>query len=295
MKNFTFLIIFGILSINAYSQNLVPNPSFEEMISCPTGSTSLIYSIGWFSPDSDRTPDFLHECAAGNEFTGIPGAFSGTQPPHSGSGYAGIIEKNVGLSGEPFLGSEQIAIQLSTPLSIGTKYYVRFYVSLAEVSHWTSEALGLKFFVDQPSWPYPDYPSDPDVHDIDYQFIVDKTSWTYISGEFIADSTYNYIMIGDYDVIGDTTLFYELSDGEYPWSPGSNFSCAYFYIDDVCVSANPTDCGELIDLSIPTIGSAEKKLLKITDFMGIKTEDKPNKLLIYIYNDGTTEKVFRVE
>ncbi len=39
----------------------------------------------------------------------------------------------------------------------------------------------------------------------------------------------------------------------------------------------------------------EKELIKIVDLMGRETEDKPNTLLIYIYSDGTTEKVFRVE
>jgi len=36
-------------------------------------------------------------------------------------------------------------------------------------------------------------------------------------------------------------------------------------------------------------------LLRIVDIMGRETNDKPNTLLIYIYSDGTTEKVFRVE
>lgn len=38
-----------------------------------------------------------------------------------------------------------------------------------------------------------------------------------------------------------------------------------------------------------------KHLIKIVDLMGRETEDKPNSLLIYIYSDGTTEKVFRVD
>ena len=39
----------------------------------------------------------------------------------------------------------------------------------------------------------------------------------------------------------------------------------------------------------------EKKLIRIVDIMGRDTEDKPNTVLIYIYNDGNTEKVFRVD
>lgn len=39
----------------------------------------------------------------------------------------------------------------------------------------------------------------------------------------------------------------------------------------------------------------DKTVVDILDFMGRKIEYKPNTLLIYIYSDGSTEKVFRVE
>ena len=38
-----------------------------------------------------------------------------------------------------------------------------------------------------------------------------------------------------------------------------------------------------------------KKLLKITDLTGRDTPYKPNTVLIYIYNDGSTEKMFIFE
>jgi hypothetical protein len=43
------------------------------------------------------------------------------------------------------------------------------------------------------------------------------------------------------------------------------------------------------------LNGTEKELVHIIDVMGKETEGKPNTLLIYIYSDGTTEKVFRVE
>ncbi|GEM_PF-5102175 len=48
--------------------------------------------------------------------------------------------------------------------------------------------------------------------------------------------------------------------------------------------------------SVPTLeGSKTKKLVKIVDATGREVEDKPNTLLFYIYDDGTSEKVFRME
>jgi hypothetical protein len=44
------------------------------------------------------------------------------------------------------------------------------------------------------------------------------------------------------------------------------------------------------DLDLP-----KKKLLQIFDTFGRASKDKPNTFLIYVYSDGTTEKVFRAE
>ncbi len=41
--------------------------------------------------------------------------------------------------------------------------------------------------------------------------------------------------------------------------------------------------------------SNSKSLIKIVDTIGRETEDKPNTLLIYVYSDGTTKKVYRVK
>ena len=43
------------------------------------------------------------------------------------------------------------------------------------------------------------------------------------------------------------------------------------------------------------IGNPIREVIKITDLMGRETEYKPNTVLIYVYSDGTTEKVFKVE
>jgi hypothetical protein len=39
----------------------------------------------------------------------------------------------------------------------------------------------------------------------------------------------------------------------------------------------------------------EKKIVKIVDILGKETEEKPNTLLIYIYDDGTTKKVVQIK
>ena len=50
-----------------------------------------------------------------------------------------------------------------------------------------------------------------------------------------------------------------------------------------------------LSASIETLSNDDKQLLRILDLMGRETSFKPNTLLIYVYDDGSTEKVFSVE
>ena len=52
-----------------------------------------------------------------------------------------------------------------------------------------------------------------------------------------------------------------------------------------------TNCGGCLS-DITEINSQEKQLVKIVDLMGRETEYKPNTPLLYIYSEGTIERVF---
>lgn len=53
----------------------------------------------------------------------------------------------------------------------------------------------------------------------------------------------------------------------------------------------------VFDLSIDGLkmGKNEKNVIRVLDLLGKETDDRPNTLLIYVYDDGSTEKVFRME
>jgi len=85
-----------------------------------------------------------------------------------------------------------------------------------------------------------------------------------------------------------------------------NLTC--IEVDDVNYStANWTDIDSQTSFSIdcdddcddPTVGINEltttKSLIQILDMMGRETTFKPNTPLIYVYDDGSIEKVFSVE
>lgn len=48
-------------------------------------------------------------------------------------------------------------------------------------------------------------------------------------------------------------------------------------------------------LGVTELSKTNKTLIRVFDTMGRETEVKPNTLMIHLYSDGTTEKVFRVE
>ena len=43
------------------------------------------------------------------------------------------------------------------------------------------------------------------------------------------------------------------------------------------------------------LSNTPKQLIKIVDLMGRETPYKPNTVLIYVFDDGSTEKVFKME
>ena len=59
-----------------------------------------------------------------------------------------------------------------------------------------------------------------------------------------------------------------------------------------CVDTS--ECYYVCTWGLEELYSKEVELLKVVDSMGRETEDEPNTLLIYIYSDGTTERVFRL-
>ena len=73
--------------------------------------------------------------------------------------------------------------------------------------------------------------------------------------------------------------------GGYTETELTNLMAHYLYYDGSCTAG----------LSDLTNSGSDKKLIKILDQMGRETEEKANTFLIYMYSDGSTEKVFRVE
>jgi len=98
------------------------------------------------------------------------------------------------------------------------------------------------------------------------------------------DCENNYAVIN-----GETSQSYTPSmTGYYAVEISNTNSCGTIDIDtSTCHLVNYNSLYEL--------NNSPKQLLKIVDFMGRETPYRPGTILIYVYSDGTTERVFKME
>lgn len=225
---FRKVIAIATLLINTLigsAQNLVPNPSFEDTVSCPTSISQLNNCSIWHNP-TQASPDYFNSCSTANGgVVHTPDNAFGLQAPKSGSAYAGFY------TGGPTNGldnREYVQSVLSSPLNGGTTYYISFYVNLSNQARYAISKLGAFLSVGAP------WRSDTKVINYVPQivntsgFITDTLNWVNISGYYLAFGGEQYITIGNFQADSMKDTLY-INHGIY------GFSAGYYYIDDVTV------------------------------------------------------------
>jgi hypothetical protein len=75
---------------------------------------------------------------------------------------------------------------------------------------------------------------------------------------------------------------------------GELYACGWF--DQTNYGSYHNYMAKLTDVaSIQEVSFNKKEIIRVLDVMGRETVSTPNTVLIYVYSDGSTEKVFRVE
>lgn len=220
------------------AQNLVPNPGFETLQSCPANTNQLTICTGNWIANSLYSPDYFNSCAPGivGAGVGIPHNNFGYQLPSGGDAYAGFYAYLSQFAGA----REFISTQLTSPLTIGQKYYVRFKVSAAYKNSGNPSLdptlavsnLGLLFTVNNPTTSL--ILLSNNAHVFTTSVASDTADWTVISGSYTATENSQYITIGNHFQDGAIQI-------QGIVQPGTS-GAAYYYIDDVCVSADSMDC-----------------------------------------------------
>lgn len=226
-------IFFAIFILNKSSSviaqiNLVPNPSFEDTVYCPNGTNQVAAATSWIN--FGNSPDYFNSCAPLS--LNVPNSYTGFQYAHTGNAMTGVVTYVWQFSpGWPNY-REFIGAQLLTPLNIGQKYFISFYINFAGyLPGWQkigANKIGMKFTTN----PFTEF-TPPSLTNTAHLYTdsiyTDTLQWYKISGSFIADSIYNYVALGNFfDTIQtDTSIF---------GGPPFGGSASYYYLDDICVS-----------------------------------------------------------
>jgi len=241
MKKILYIFI-QIIALNCIGQNLVPNPGFEQYTICPVGFSEISSYLLWDS--YSESPDYFNTCST-NANISPPNSYPGFQYPQSGDAYTGFCPFHSQFQNT----RELIGAQLLSPLVVGQKYFISFYINSGGQHQATiaTNKMGVKFSTVPYSFSNP-APINNTAHFYTDSIITDTAKWTKISGSFIADSAYSYIMIGNFfDDANTDTLNLATTNNNY----------AYYYIEDVCVSIDSLYCENWLGVKEQNVNKEE--------------------------------------
>ena len=228
-----------VANLRCEAQNLVPNPGFEETDSCTFG-LGLGALHHWYS--AYLTPDHLQSCLPYGSANGLPMNQFTFQEPYDGISCAGIHTYDDD-SGQEW--REWLMVPLLYTMVPGQTYYCSFRANAGfggnapNPNIWlASDHLGMRFTTTNRQWIWGDpYPTAINQAHILHPLILsDTVGWTLVSGSFVADSAYTYLMIGNFfsNALTDTLHFAP---------PGPNWDgYGYTLVDAVCVTPDPGGC-----------------------------------------------------
>ncbi len=269
MKRF-FTLSFLLISFAVLSQNLIPDPSAEDVVECPSSLGNIdVYTSTW--RQFRGTPDYWNSCSD-NPLLGWNNSV-GYQEPRTGEGYLGLFSFHQGLANA----RESFGIELDNPLQIGETYYLSFHVSTAYkpiAFNMASNNIGALFMVDNYIDPdelgfLPNYSNFATE-----EIVTDTANWVNISYSFVCDSAYRYLCFGNFydDSLTDTLRL----EGDL-----SN-ALSYYYFDDFCLSLDSTLCDFIT--SVELVNHQNKVIIYPNPARGrlnIKTNFKIKSLEIY--------------
>lgn len=233
-----------LLCTVCYSQNLVPNPSFE-LANCPTGYNGFpsqveLYTQSWYAANCG-SPDPMTNCSVNTGQavnTSIPDVWFGNQYARTGNNYMGF--GHYGFT--EFLGT-----RLLSPLVAGDVYKVSFYVSCADYVQYASDALGMYFSTTQVKATSSGCLSGailnytPQVVSTPGTFLTDYSGWMEVSGSYTALGGEEYIAIGCFVPFSIPTMnhLYRFPNAADPTYTLGGAARLYYYLDDVSVEKDP--------------------------------------------------------
>ena len=219
-------LLFCVLAQPLWSQNLVPNPSFESYGAYPTSISQANNLNNWFVPPSHNgSSDFFHSCSS-SSLADVPGNLFGSQLARTGNGYIGGYIGYRLAPNENY--REYLEVQLSSPLVAGQTYLVEAYLSMPDNVGWYADHYGFYLSNTQLNGTGNHFhlPVIPQVEAAG-SFFTNTTGWTQIGGTYVASGGEQFLTIGNFRDFTVTNI---------APSTGGSVGNPYIYVDDVSIS-----------------------------------------------------------
>ena len=141
------LVLFAGFIANGFSQNLIPNASFENIDYCDNLQNLFPLCTPWLNPSitpSFPTPNVFNECAEiFQDGFGIPVNIAGYQYARTGKGYGGIVTYSDYEEGRDY-----ISVKLFNTLDANRTYCIEYYVSLPNYDTTVQPNGGSRYAID---------------------------------------------------------------------------------------------------------------------------------------------------
>ena len=263
----TFVSV-GLAPFNSSSQveNLIDNGGFETIEGKLKSLGCIDLAVGWMSPTGVRA-DIYSPCKIPE--INVPENMYGKEDAKEGINYAGIV----GFSYGDAMPRSYLMAHLNMPLKKGMKYCVKFNLSLAEVSKFSCNQIGVNFSSKQ-------FGTDSKTAIIDKTHVLDSKNkiysamynWEQMCGVYYAEGGEKFITIGNF-TSNENTKSEKLKKD--PASKKAQIPAAYYYIDDVVVSLISEDAVcecEVASEDVAYSTTIYQKVVNINDKMPAKEQ-----------------------
>lgn len=247
---FFLFFLFSVIApplIFSQTDNLVPNPSFEEYKELPSKIAQGLRCIStWTFPNFPGQGDYYHANSKTKK-AGTKRNYFGNQTPHSGDAYAGIcISKKF---------REYLQVELIRPLVKSKQYKIQLFISCADKLYLsTVNEFNIIFSKNPFTIQSNDYLlAPPKIKFVPPNKYNNKSDWQELSINYTADGTEQFMTFGTFPYI---------KDGKECGEIFGKSKYAHYYVDDVSIVPLTNEAPSVL----PVVIEQKEKLIPIKNF-----------------------------
>lgn len=247
---FSLFFIFSVIVpslIFSQTDNLIPNPGFEEYKLLPTNiAQGKLCISNWSFPNSPGQGDYYHSNSTSGKAKTKRNYF-GNQTPHSGDAYAGIcISKKF---------REYLQVELIHPLVKDKQYKIQLFISCADKLYLsTVNEFNIIFSKKSFSIQGNDYLlAPPKIKFVPQEKYNNKSDWQELSIIYTANGTEQFMTFGTFPYI---------MDGKECGEIFGKSKYAHYYVDDVSIVPLINEVPPVL----PVVIEQKDKLIPIKNF-----------------------------